>query len=324
MGFLSQLQVLYVDCETTYGTAPATVTTPTVTYALLARVGQLKIDGEYIERNFNSNSLSKYAGKIGKQKVELEVEIEAGVFKSSLGSLTNVAVEGRLLRALGFSETRSAGSAIYQPAADPNTYGASAAASVAYRLYQNGIYWTITGCRASKCVIMLEGGKPVTYKFTLVGKYAVAVDGANVAPTYPTFDTKVLTGSIPSYIDRCADKVEITIENTLYECPDLGAVTNIDAFYIVGRKVSIKTSIEAVTVATQNYFTDYSNAVETDLTFGSIQDVAGNDVMSIVLNNVTLTTAPSPTDRGGILSLPLEGEAHTASGNDEIVITYTA
>lgn len=320
---LTQKQVVYFDNESSYGSAPSSVTTPTATYALLARINSVNIGGEYIERNFNSNSLSKFPGKVAKQKFEMEIEIEAGVLKSSLGSLTNVAVEGRLWRALGFSEKFST-NVTYQPAADPNTIASGQAASLSFRLYQNGFYWTISGARASKCVIMLEGGKPVVEKWTIVGKYSAPVDGANVAPTYPTFDTKVLTGTIPSYIDHCADKVEITIENTMYECPDLGAVTNIESFQIVGRKVTIATSIEAVTVATQNYFTDFSTQVETDLTFGSIQDVAGNDTMSIVLNNVTLTEAPSPTDRGGVLSLPIVGEAHTASGNDEIVIQYQA
>ncbi len=321
--FLWEKQVLFADLESTYGTAPATVTTPTAGYALACMEPQLTYNGEVVDRNFITAYLSRSKHVTGKLSVNISFKTEVSKIIASLGSYTNVPMEARLLQAAGLAET---GTTV-------KTYTVSSVAtnhkSCAFRLYNDGVYYQITGAVCESFDLVMPKAKPYYFQWNFKGLYAVPVDGAMATATPPIYDPKVLAleaGQANYVAGYFPDDITFSFKNTLAERPDMGVAGQIGKFVVTNREVTMTTSIETVLMATQNSFTDFKNGTNVDLSFTGIfpSDGSSNE-FNITAPYAQLTKFPSPTSRDGITSSPLEfkltGSAIT-TGDNEFALVY--
>lgn len=313
-------QLLVIDTEATYGTATSAVTTPTATYFIKAINPQYKVNGEVVERPFINDTWGRYAHYVGKRSIELTFQHEMTHYKSSVGAISNTTVEGRLLKAAGLKETyNSTTSVVYTPSSTESDHK-----SVCGRLYFDGFYLQFTGGVVKTAKLMLQGGQPFMLEFTISALYSAPVDFASFpSETYPTYATNVIMASETADWATLTDKYEITIENTLAECPDLSQVSNISKFKITDRKITGKANVEAVKLATHDTFLDFMSGLEEPILLDDISDSGATFTNIISMPKCQLITPPNFANREGILAHDLEWQCNRDStGDDEITITY--
>lgn len=315
-------QLMVIDTEATYGTATSAVTTPTATYFIKAINPQYKVNGEVVERPFINDTWGRYAHHVGKRSIELTFQHEMTHYKATVGAIGNTTVEGRLLKAAGLKETyNSTTSVVYTPSSVESDHK-----SVCGRLYFDGFYLQFTGGVVKTAKLMLQGGQPFIWEFTISALYSAPVDFTSFpSETYPAYTTNLVVGAESTDWSQSAftGKYEIVVENTLAEKPDLTDVSNIAKFAITDRKVTGKMDVEAVKMATHNLFTDFMDGVGVEVTIDDISDVAQTFVNGITMPKCQLITPPNFANREGILAHDLEFQCNRDStGDDEITITY--
>lgn len=313
-------QLLVIDTEATYGTVTSAVTTPTATYFMKVINPQLKINGEVVERPFINDTWGRYAHRIGKRSIELTFQHEMTHFMAAVGAINNTTVEGRLLKAAGLKETYTSETAVtYAPSSDSTDHK-----SVCGRLYYDGFYVQFYGGVVKTAKLIIEGGKPFMWEFTVVAKYVQPVDFTNFpSETYPTYLPNTVIGTQDSSLSVIVGKYEFTIENTIAEKPELGDESNISSFAITDRSIKCKLDMEAVKVATFNTFGAFMDATEIDISLEDISDVNQTWANIVASNKLQLISPPNFVNREGILAHDIEFQCNrNTSGNDEILITY--
>lgn len=312
---LALKKILLAKLETVYGSDP----TPTpADNTIDARNIDCSVVSTFAERNNVRADLSPVSGVVAKRYYEIKFECD---FKGS-GTKGTAPMIGALLQACGMTETASAGSSVtYVPYSVPISTKA-----VTLYYYEIGdttaVLRKVTGARGSYELVAEAGSIPVM-RFTFRGIYN--------APSDETIPTGMAYGSVvPPIVQSGAftwgansslivKDLNINIDNSLSENPDISSVSGIKGFTIAGRVPKGKFTPEAVSIASFSHDTILTGNTESALSV----------VIGSASGNKCTITAPKcqiesigTSEQAGLLYRDLPFRLNRNSGNDELQFLF--
>jgi hypothetical protein len=312
MPLLSRRQLLLAELEVTYGTDP----TPLVgSNAILVR----NIEVTPLEADTVSRELIRpYLGQSEQLLTQTRVLVNFEVELAGSGTAGTAPAYGPLLRACSFTETVSAGvSVTYEPNSD------AAPKSVTIYFNNDGVLHKATGCRGTFSLNCAVGEIP-TIAFEFTGIYNTPTDVALGSPTYANQADPVVfkqgntTGFQVFSYAGCLQSFTMELANELVYRELVGCTKQV---LITNRAPAGEVMIEAVSIATKNFFSEATGNSTGNLTFQHGQ-TAGN-IVTFTAGQIDLGN-PSYSDEDGIQMLTLPYIATpTDSGNDEMEIVFT-
>lgn len=310
MSLLSRKRLLRAKIESVYGTDP----TPAGTDAVLVRSIEITpLNADVVERELIRPYLGNFEQLLGNQHVEITFEVEL----AGSGTAGTAPAWGPIFRACGMGETIVASTSV--------TYAPVSSSFESCTIYfdNDGILHKITGCRGSYSISAEVNAIPVI-SFTMMGIYNAPTDTAVPTATYSNQADPVLfrTGNTSSFSIfgysgiLQSFNLDIANENVYREL--IGGTKEV---LITDRKPAGEVVVEAVSLATHDFFTD-----ATGTSTGGLSFTHGTSAGNIVAFSSPQTDLGSPTysDQDGIqmISLPYTSTPTTA-GNDELSLTLT-
>jgi len=271
------------------------------------------LQSDIVQRELIRPYLGNYEQLLAQTRVQVTFEVEL----AGSGAAGTAPAYGPVLKACGLSETVLATTSVtYAPVS-------TSFSSVTIYFYQDGIRHIVTGARGTFTLNGQVGAIP-TIAFTMTGIYNAPTDTALATPTYANQATPLIfkNGNTTSFsafsYSGALQSIDLNLGNEIVYRELIGGTKEV---LITDRKPAGTMSIEAVLLATKNYFT-----VSTGSTTGSISFQHGTTAGNIA----TLTMAQSDladasyADLNGIAMLNLPYVATpTAAGNDELSLAYT-
>ena len=259
-----------------------------------------------------------YLGASEQLLANTRVECSFSVELAGSGVAGTAPQYGKALQACGLSETISAGvSVTYAPVS--NSFG-----SVTIHYNIDGVRHKVTGCRGTFAISTSVGEIP-TIDFTFTGIYNAPDDSALPTVTYGNQATPLIfkngntdTFSLLSY-SGALQSLSMDLGNELVYRDLIGGTKEV---LITDRRTSGTVSMEAISIATKDYFT----AALTDASLGDLTfqhgTTAGN-IVDFASSRIDIGDV-SYGDQDGIamLSIPYTAVPSTA-GNDEFSLVYT-
>lgn len=311
MALLTRKRLILAKAEATYGTDP----TPTGSAnAILVRNLEITpLQSDIVQRELIRPYLGNYEQLLAQTRVQVTFEVEL----AGSGAAGTAPAYGPVLKACGLSETVVATTSVtYAPVS-------TSFSSVTIYFYQDGIRHIVTGARGTFTLNGQVGAIP-TIAFTMTGIYNAPTDTALATPTYANQATPLIfkNGNTTSFsafsYSGALQSIDLNLGNEIVYRELIGGTKEV---LITDRKPAGTMSIEAVLLATKNYFT-----VSTGSTTGSVSFQHGTTAGNIA----TLTMAQSDladasyAELNGIAMLNLPYVATpTAAGNDELSLAYT-
>jgi hypothetical protein len=311
MPLLTRKRLILLETEATYGTDP----TPTGVDAVLVRdLNITPLQSDVVSRDL----VRPYLGASEQLLANTRVECTFSVELAGSGTAGTAPRYGKALLACGMSETIVASTSV--------TYAPVSASFGSCTIYYNidGVLHKVTGARGTFTINGAVGEIP-TIDFTFTGIYNTPTDTALPSVTYGDQATPVVfkngntTGfELLSYAG-CLQSVSFDVGNTLVYRELVGCTKQV---LLTDRASTGSVTLEAVTMATKNYFT----AALTDGTLGNLLfqhgQTAGN-IIDFVSTRVDIGDV-SYSDQDGIhmLNIPYTCVPST-SGNDEFSLVYT-
>lgn len=311
MPLLTRKRLILLETEATYGTDP----TPTGVDAVLVRdLNITPLQSDVVSRDL----VRPYLGASEQLLANTRVECTFSVELAGSGTAGTAPRYGKALLACGMSETIVASTSV--------TYAPVSASFGSCTIYYNidGVLHKVTGARGTFTINGAVGEVP-TIDFTFTGIYNTPTDTALPSVTYGDQATPVVfkngntTGfELLSYAG-CLQSVSFDVGNTLVYRELVGCTKQV---LLTDRASTGSVTLEAVTMATKNYFT----AALTDGTLGNLLfqhgQTAGN-IIDFVSTRVDIGDV-SYSDQDGIhmLNIPYTCVPST-SGNDEFSLVYT-
>jgi len=311
MALLTRKRLILAKAEATYGTDP----TPTgsANAILVRNLDIVPLQSDIVQRELIRPYLGNYEQLLAQTRVQVTFEVEL----AGSGAAGTAPAYGPVLKACGLSETVVATTSVtYAPVS-------TSFSSVTIYFYQDGIRHIVTGARGTFTLNGQVGAIP-TIAFTMTGIYNAPTDTALATPTYANQATPLIfkNGNTTSFsafsYSGALQSIDFNLGNEIVYRELIGGTKEV---LITDRKPAGTMSIEAVLLATKNYFT-----VSTGSTTGSISFQHGTTAGNIA----TLTMAQSDladasyADLNGIAMLNLPYVATpTAAGNDELSLAYT-
>ena len=311
MPLLTRKRLILLETESTYGTDP----TPTGSDAVLVRdLNIVPLQSDVVSRDL----VRPYLGASEQLLANTRVECTFSVELAGSGTAGAAPRYGKALLACGLSETVSAGVSV--------TYAPVSASFGSCTIYYNidGVLHKVTGARGTFTINGAVGEIP-TIDFTFTGIYNTPTDTALPSVTYGDQATPVVfkagntTGfELLSYAG-CLQSVSFDVGNSLVYRELVGCTKEV---LLTDRASTGSVTLEAVTMATKNYFT----AALSDGTLGNLLfqhgQTAGN-IIDFASTRVDIGDV-SYSDQDGIhmLNIPYTCVPSTA-GNDEFSLVYT-
>jgi hypothetical protein len=240
--------------------------------------------------------------------LEFDVEI------AGAGAAGTAPKYGPLLRACGFSETISAGTSVtYAPVS-------SAFETITLYAYRDGVLYKLTGAVGSVSMDLAAKKLP-HYHFRFIGKYVAVSDAAIPSGSdftgfqQPKASIPANTGTLT--IDGYAAKVAAFSADMANQISHALWMNN-ETLAITDRRPTGSITVEAVTVATKDYFTLVRNSTLAAFTV-THGTVAGNKV-TIAAPKVQLADI-GETEFEGALAYQMGLTLNPNAGNDELTIT---
>ena len=311
MALLTRKRLILAKAEATYGTDP----TPTgSSNAILVRnLNIVPLQSDIVQRELIRPYLGNYEQLLAQTRVQVTFEVEL----AGSGAAGTAPAYGPVLKACGLSETVVATTSVtYAPVS-------TSFSSVTIYFYQDGIRHIVTGARGTFTLNGQVGAIP-TIAFTMTGIYNAPTDTALASPTYANQATPLIfkNGNTTSFsafsYSGALQSIDLNIGNDIVYRELIGGTKEV---LITDRKPAGTMSIEAVLLATKNYFT-----VSTGSTTGSVSfqhgTTAGN-IATLTMAQTDLADA-SYAELNGIAMMNLPYVATpTAAGNDELSLAYT-
>jgi hypothetical protein len=304
-------RVLLAKIESSYGTDP----TPTgSSNAILVRSLEVSpFQSDVVERELIRGYMGNYETLHANTRVEVTFEVEM----AGSGTAGTAPAYGPLLKACGNSQTIvSSTSVTYAPLSSSHD-------SVTMYFFQDGVQQKITGARGSFSINAEVGAIP-TINFTMIGIFNAPTDVSNPTTTYQHQADPVLfkngnttaqqlfsfAGAVQSF---SFDQNNQTVYREL-----VGGTKEVQ---ITDRRPGGSIVLEAVTMATKNYFASITGSATGNNTFQHGQ-TAGN-IFTFSAPQTDLSTV-SYSDSDGIQMLNFDYTATpTAAGNDEYSIVIS-
>jgi hypothetical protein len=311
MPLLTRKKLLLAKIEAAYGTD----STPTGSAAILVRnLEVVPLQSDIVQRELIRPYLGNYEQLLANTRVQVTFEVEL----AGSGTAGTPPAYGPILRSCALSETLGASTVTYQPESELSGFE-----STTLYFFIDGIRHIITGARGTFTLNGTVGAIP-TIQFTMTGIFNAPTDTALAVPTYANQATPLIfkNGNTTSFsafsYSGALQSIDFNIANEIIYRELIGGTKEV---IITDRKPGGTLQIEAVLLATKNYFT-----VSTGSTTGSITFQHGTATGNIA----TLTMAQSDladvsyADMNGITMLNLPYVATpTAAGNDELSLVFT-
>lgn len=311
MALRTSQRLLLVEEETTYGTDP----TPTgADNAILVRSLEISpFQSDAVERELIRGYMGNYETLHANQRVEVTIEVEM----VGSGAAGTAPAFGPLLKACGNSETVVSDTSVtYAPVS-------SSFDSVTIHFFQDGVRQAVTGARGS-FALSAEVGQIPTITFTMLGIYNAPTDVSNATPTYQNQAKPVLfkNGNTTSQqLFSYAGAVQSFSFDQSNQSVYRELVGGTKEVLITDRRPGGSIVLEAVTMATKNYFTSLTGTATGNNTFQHGQ-TAGN-IFTFSAPQTDLS-AVSYSDSDGVQMLNFDYTATpTTSGNDEYSLALT-
>jgi hypothetical protein len=310
MPLLSRKRLILAKTESTYGTN----STPAGTDAVLVRNLEITpLESDVVSRDLIRPYYRNSDALLANPRVRISCEVEM----AGSGTAGTAPRFGPLLLACGTAATTVASTSVtYAPVSS-----AFSSCTILYNV--DGVQHVLTGCRGTFTMNCQLGQIP-TLQFEMTGIYNNPTDTAQPAVTYAAQATPLIfrdgntsAFSFMSY-SGCLMSVDFNLANDIVYRELIGCTKEV---LVTDRKPAGTVMIEAVTLATKNYFTDALGSTTGNLTFlhGT---TAGNRVtFSSPQSDVTQPTY-SESDGVQMLSIPYVSLPTTA-GNNEFSLAFT-
>jgi hypothetical protein len=310
MPLLLRKRLILIETEATYGTDPV----PDGADAVLVRdLNITPLQSDVVSRDL----VRPYLGASEQLLANTRVECTFSVELAGSGTVATAPAYGKALKACGLSETIAAGVSV--------TYAPVSASFSSVTIYYNidGVLHKVTGARGT---FTLNGsvGEIPTIDFTFTGIYNTPTDTAAPTPTYANQATPVIfkNGNTDGFellsYAGCLQSVSFDIGNTLVYRELINCTKQT---LITDRRSTGSVTLEAVTMATKNYFT----AALTDSSLGNLLFQHGQtpgNIVDFASTKIDIGDV-SYGDQDGIAMLTIPYTAvPTATGN-EFSIVYT-
>jgi len=311
MALLTRKRLLLAKAEATYGTDSS----PAGTDAVLVRELEITpLQSDTVERELIRPYLGASQTLLANTRVEITFQVEL----AGSGAAGTAPRFGSILKACGFSETVVSSTSV--------TYAPVSSSFSSVTLYYNvdGVRHKLTGCRGTFTLNGTVGEIPYI-EFTMTGIYNAPTDTALPSATYTNQavplvfkDGNTSSFQLLSYAG-CLQSIEMDMGNEVAYRELVGCTKEV---LITDRKVSGNVMIEAVALATKNYFT----AALSDSTLGNLQfthGITAGNIVTVSSSTVDIGDV-SYDDQDGItmLSIPVVA-IPSSSGNDEVSIVFT-
>jgi hypothetical protein len=311
MALLTRKRLILLETESTYGTDP----TPDGADAVLVRdLNITPLQSDVVSRDL----IRPYMGASEQLLANTRVECTFSVELAGSGTAGTAPRYGKALKACGLSETIVATTSV--------TYAPVSSSFSSATIYYNidGVLHKVTGARGTFTINGTVGQIP-TIDFTFTGIYNTPTDTALPAVTYANQATPLVfkNGNTTDFqllsYAGCLQSVTFDMGNTLVYRELVGCTKEV---LLTDRAATGTVVLEAVTMATKNYFT----AALTDGTLGNLLfqhgQTAGN-IVDFASTKIDIGDV-SYSDQDGIhmLNIPYTAVPST-SGNDEFSIVYT-
>jgi hypothetical protein len=311
MPLLQRKSLILIKTETTYGTD----STPAGTDAVLVRnISVVPIQGDTVSREL----IRPYYGAAQQLLANTRVQCSFSVELAGSGTAGTAPRYGSALKACGLSETVVAATSV--------TYAPVSASFSSVTIYYNldGVLHKVTGARGTFTINGTVGQIP-TIDFTFTGIYNNPTDTAAPSVTYSNQAVPVLfkQGNTTDFqllsYAACLQTLSFDIGNTIVYRELVNCTKEV---LQTDRACTGSVTIEAVTMATKNYFT----AALTDNTPGNLiwqhGQTAGNIIdftsTGIDIGDVTY----GEQDGIAMLTIPYTAIPTTA-GNNEFSLVYS-
>jgi len=312
MPLLSRRQLLLAEAEVTYGVDP----TPTAgSNAILVRnIEVTPLEADTVNRELIRPYLGQSEQLLAQTRVLINFEVEL----AGSGAAGTAPAYGPLLEACAMTETVVASTSVtYAPNSDTSP------GSVTIYFNNDGVLHKATGCRGTFTLNCAVGEIP-TIAFEFTGIYNAPSDSALGTPTYANqadpvvFKNGNTTGFQVFSYAGCLQSFSLEMANEIIYRELVGCTKQV---LVTNRAPAGEVMIEAVTMATHNFFNDATGSSTGNLTFQHGQ-TAGN-IVTFTAGQIDLGN-PSYSDEDGIQMLTLPYIATpTDSGNDELELVYT-
>jgi len=311
MALLLRKRLILIETESTYGTDP----TPTGADAVLVR--DLNITPQQSDV-VNRDVVRPYLGASQQLLANTRVECTFSVELTGSGTAGTAPAYGKALQACGLSETIVASTSV--------TYAPVSASFGSVTIYYNidGLRHKVTGARGTFTINAAVGEIP-TIDFTFTGVYNAPDDSALPSATYANQANPLIfkNGNTSSFqllsYAGALQSFSFDLGNSLVYRELVGGTKQV---LLTDRSATGSTTIEAISIATKDYFA----AALTDTTLGNLDfthgTVAGN-IVDFASTKVDIGDV-SYGDQDGIamLTIPYTCVPST-SGNDEFSLAYT-
>ncbi len=311
MPLLTRKRLILLETETTYGTDP----TPDGADAVLVRdLNITPLQSDVVSRDL----VRPYLGASEQLLANARVECTFSVELAGSGTAGTAPRYGKALLACGMSQTIVASTSV--------TYAPVSSSFGSCTIYYNidGVLHKVTGARGTFTINGAVGEIP-TIDFTFTGIYNTPTDTALPAVTYGNQATPLVfkNGNTTDFqllsYAGCLQSVSFDVGNSLVYRELVNCTKEV---LLTDRAATGSVTLEAVTMATKNYFT----AALSDGTLGNLLfqhgQTAGN-IIDFASTRVDIGDV-SYSDQDGIhmLNIPYTCVPST-SGNDEFSLVYT-
>jgi len=311
MALLLRKRLILIETEGTYGTDP----TPTGADAVLVR--DLNITPQQSDV-VNRDVVRPYLGASQQLLANTRVECTFSVELTGSGTAGTAPAYGKALQACGLSETIVADTSV--------TYAPVSASFSSVTIYYNidGLRHKVTGARGTFSINCAVGEIP-SIDFTFTGVYNAPDDSALPSATYANQASPLIfkNGNTSSFqllsYAGALQSFSFDLGNSLVYRELVGGTKEV---LLTDRAATGSTTIEAVSIATKDYFT----AALSDTTLGNLDFTHGSTAGNIVDFASTKVDIGDVSygDQDGIamLTIPYTCVPST-SGNDEFSLAYT-
>ena len=312
MALLLRKRLIVIETESTYGTDPS----PDGADAVLVR--DLSItpqSSDVVSRDL----IRPYLGASQQLLANTRVECTFSVEMAGSGTAGTAPAYGKALKACGLAETVVGGTSVtYDPVS-------SSFSSVTIHYMIDGVRHKMTGCRGNVGITANVGEIP-TLDFTFTGIYNAPDDSAILTPTYANQDDPLVFKN-----DNVTGFQLLSYAGALQSFSfDLGNATvyrelvgGSKEVLITDRSATGSVTIEAVTMATKDYF---ASAIDDDAALGNLVfthgTTAGNKVQFTSSKVDIGDVAYGDADGIAMLEIPYTCVPDSAA-NAEFDLVYT-
>ena len=310
MALLTRKRLILVKKETTYGTDSS----PLGTDALLVRnLDITPIEADLVSRDLIRPYLGNSPSLLANSRVGITFQVEL----AGSGTAGTAPRFGAILQACGMVEAIVASTSVTY------SYTSSSFSSATIYFNNDGILHKATGCRGTFTMNAAVGQIP-TLDFTMTGVYNAPTDTAAPSVTYSNQASPLVfrQGNTSAFqfftYAGCLQSVTFDCANSIVYRELVGCTKEV---VLTDRKPSGTVMIEAVALATKDYF----NIAQTETT-GNLTFLHGTTAG----NRVTFTASqcdvsnPSYGDQDGVQMLNIPYLAiPTTAGNDEMTLAFT-